>query len=174
MKSSVQIILFSAIFFLLFSFIYHLTALNQKIIINQQQPTPLSSWFPNFPYNNFPNDVFFNAYAPPLRDNRYQNIGYVNAQYRQIGILTPLNGAKDNILPLFGKPLYVNRDKWNFYTLSSNNIKLPIRYQGRSCSCETNGCNNLYTGDSVFVEGYSEVFVATIYENDQIQYIPFL
>jgi hypothetical protein len=147
---------------------------NQKIIINDNQQYPNMFSYPNFPYNNFPNDVFFNAYAPPLRDNRYQNIGYVDAQYRQIGILTPLNGTKEQILPLFGKPLYVNRDKWNFYTLSSNNIKLPIRFQGRSCSCEQTGCNNIYSGDRVYVEGYSEVFTATIYENNQIQYIPYL
>jgi len=167
MNSIIQIVLLSMTFFILFTIIYN------QILNDRERPKEII-YYPNYPYNNIPNDVFFNAYTPPLRDNRYQNIGYVNAKYRQIGILTPENGIKEQILPLFGKPLYVNRDKWNFYTLSTNNIKLPIRFQNKSCSCEKTGCNNIYSGDRVYVEGYSEVFVATIYENNEIEYLPIL
>ena len=80
---------------------------------------------------------------------------------------------KDTILPLFGRPLYSNRDKWQYYTMNdkSHAIKLPISQNGKSCTSET-GCNSLYNGDNVYVEGYNDVFNVTVYENNAIQYIP--
>lgn len=93
-------------------------------------------------------------------------------EYRQVGILTR-NEMKDTILPLFGRPLYSNRDKWQYYTMNdkSHAIKLPISQNGKSCTSET-GCNSLYNGDNVYVEGYNDVFNVTVYENNAIQYIP--
>ncbi len=176
---------------------------NESIDINiNQQPTPTGffGWLPNYPYNNlynswFQKDVLNDSYAPPLRDERYAvgvfnvapnlvpinvstNIGATppDTNYRQIGIMSPLNGeAKDNILPLMGRPLFTNRDKWQYYTISNqhNNIKLPISYQGRSALSDT-GVNQIYTGDSVFVEGYNEPFAITVYENDTIKYLPYV
>jgi hypothetical protein len=103
------------------------------------------------------------------------NIGAVDTNYRQVGILTPLNGNNSKILPLMGRPLFVNRDKWQYYTMSdqNNSIKLPISYNGRSCTNEY-GCDKLYNGYTVYVEGYNEAFKITIYENDTIRYLPFL
>jgi len=79
------------------------------------------------------------------------------------------------ILPLLGKPLFSNRDKWNFYTMSDKNnmIKLPVTNKGRSCTNEY-GCDNLYNGDTVYVEGYNDAFKATVYDNQVMRYIPFL
>ena len=79
------------------------------------------------------------------------------------------------ILPLMGRPLFTNRDKWNFYTMSdkSNMIKLPITNKGRSCTSEY-GCDNLYNGDTVYVEGYNDAFKVTVYDNQIMRYIPFL
>lgn len=148
---------------------------------------------PNYAYTNLPGDVLMNPYVPPLRDERYlmpevmmpppgrvpinvsTNIGAVDTNYRQVGILTPLNGNNSKILPLMGRPLFVNRDKWQYYTMSdqNNSIKLPINYNGRSCTNEY-GCDKLYNGDTVYVEGYKEAFKMTIYENDTIRYLPFL
>jgi hypothetical protein len=136
-----------------------------------------------------------NPYVPPLRDERYfipevvpirrgmiptnisTNPGAVDTNYRQMGILTPLhnNSKKDKILPLMGRPLLVNRDKWQYYTMSdqNNSVKLPIIHKGRSCTNEY-GCDQLYNGDRVYVEGYNQAFKITIYENDVIKYIPYL
>ena len=60
------------------------------------------------------------------------------------GTVGRLNG-KDNILPLMGRPLFTNRDKWNFYTMTDKNnmIKLPISHKGRSCTNQI-GCDNIY------------------------------
>ena len=144
---------------------------------------------PNYPYNNQTPDVLLNPYVPPLADERYfvpnprrvvpinisTNPGVVDTSYRQMGILTPLhnNSKKDKILPLMGRPLYVNRDKWQYYTMSdqNNSVKLPIIYNGRSCTNEY-GCDQLNSGDRVFVEGYNQGFKVTVYETNTIQYLP--
>lgn len=163
---------------------------NKKIIINNNmndpEPNILTNLIPSFPYNNNPN-VLQNPYVPPLSDNRYfiqrpipinisTNIGAVDTEYRQLGILTPLNGPnKDNILPLMGRPLFVNRQKYQYYTISNqhNNVKLPVSVKGRSGTNEY-GVDQVFDGDTVYIEGYNSAFKVTIYDNDTIKYIPFL
>jgi hypothetical protein len=164
---------------------------NEKIIIREERHRDNPSMFgfftrPNYSYNNLPGDVLLNPYAPPLNDERYMvhsgripinvstNVGVVDTNYRQSGILTPLNGP-NKILPLMGRPLYVNRDKWQYYTLSdqNNSVKLPVVRNGKSCTNEY-GCDKLYNGDSVYVEGYNQAFKVTIYDDDTIKYIPYL
>ena len=134
-------------------------------------------------------NCLLNPYVPPLRDERYfmqpiapamvpinvsTNVGAVNTNYRQMGFLTSLND-KDKIIPLMGRPLYTNRDKWQYYTISDqrNSIKLPVLRRGRSCTNEY-GCDRLYTGENVYIEGLNKQFKVTLYENDTIQYLPFL
>ena len=87
--------------------------------------------------------------------------------YRQIGILSN-NGE---VLPLMGRPVILNRDKWQFYTIGRNGIKLPIKYNNRACSGEY-GCDNVSSGDSVTVEGYNREYIVTIYENNSPRYLP--
>jgi len=167
---------------------------NNQIIIKQNntqqapaQPTLFSSLFtrPNIPYTN---DVLLDPYAPPLRDDRYLvtsrdirgavpiNVPTqgVDTNYRQVGILTRTNGT-ETILPLMGRPLITNRDKWNFYCMSDKNnaIKLPVINAGKSCTGQ-HGCDNLYNGDTVYVEGYNDAFKVTMYDSDTIRYIPVL
>jgi len=141
-----------------------------------------------------PGDVLLDPYVPPLSDERYlvpnisfvppgampinmsTNIGAVDTSYRQMGILTPVHSTDHKkILPLMGRPLFVNRNKWQYYTMSNqnNSVKLPILKNRRSCTNEY-GCDQLYTGDTVFVEGYNEGFKISIYDNDTIKYIPFI
>jgi len=49
---------------------------------------------------------------------------------------------------------------------------LPVTYKKRSCTSDQ-GCDNIYNGDTVYVEGYNDAFKATIYDN-AIQYsIPY-
>ena len=138
-------------------------------------------------YTNTPEDVLLNPYAPPLRDQRVImnndvrggipiNVATqsVDTNYRQVGMLTRLNGP-ETILPLMGRPLYTSRDKWNFYTMSNENsmVKLPITYKNRSCTDEY-GCDNLYSGDMVYVQGYNDTFKVTMYDNQVMRYIPYL
>ena len=149
----------------------------------------LNNFLPSWPYNNLSRDVLLDPYAAPYRDERYlvpiknmvpinvsTNIGSVDTTYRQMGIITPLNGAsKDNILSLMGRPLFTNRDKWQYYTISNqhNNVKLPITFKGKS-ALNDYGVDKIFDGDTIYVEGYNEAFRVTVYENDTIKYLPFV
>ena len=174
---------------------------SEKIVIKDTQRENVGgfgNWFggfiPSWPYTNLPSDPLLNPYAPPLRDERYfipgfngvppgtvpinisTNVGAVDTAYRQLGILTPSNGSsKDSIVPLRGRPLFTNRDKWQYYSTSNqhNNIKLPVSRAGRSCTNEY-GCDKLYNGDTVYIEGANETYRVTVYDNDTIKYLPFL
>ena len=48
--------------------------------------------------------------------------------------------------------------------------KLPIRVNGKSGSGEY-GCDEIYSNDTIFVEGYKDLFVATVYENNMFSYV---
>ena len=161
-----------------------------NIRIETSEPTGryINPLVPSWPYTNLPaNDVLLNPYSPPLSDERYMvpnvvpinvptNIGAVSATYRQMGILTPFReSSADKILPLMGRPLFVNRDKWQYYTISNqhNNVKLPIIFKKKN-GLNDYGVDQIYNGDVVYVEGYQHSFKATIYENDTIRYLPFL
>ena len=172
---------------------------SEKIVIKDTQRENTGGWFgfPSWPYTNFvPQDPLLNPYAPPLRDERFlvpgysmggvppgtvpinisTNIGAVDTTYRQLGILTPTNGSsKDSIIPLMGRPLFTNRDKWQYYSTSNqhNNVKLPVSRAGRSCTNEY-GCDKLYTGDTVYIEGANETYKVTVYDNNVIKYLPFV
>lgn len=171
---------------------------SENIIISQESHNSNPREFrdrlvPNYPYN-YPSDVLINPNAPPLNDERYlvpslnyippgsipinisTNVNAVETSYRQVGILTPLNNtSKDNILPLMGRPLFVRRSLWNYYTISNqhNNVKLPISVNGRSALSDV-GVNQLYNSDTVYIEGANEAFKVTIYDNSTIKYMPFI
>jgi len=96
--------------------------------------------------------------------------------YQQVGILTPNgNNSPDLILPLMGRRLMTGRDKWQYYTMANGSstihAKLPVSVNGKSCTGEY-GCNDIQNGDTVYVQGYNNVFTATIYENGMFSYIP--
>jgi hypothetical protein len=128
--------------------------------------------------------VLLNPYAPPLRDTTFFSAPRgipinvptqsFDTAYRQVGILTRING-KETILPLMGRPLFANRNKWQYYTMSdkNNSVKLPVSNKGRSCTNEY-GCDNLYNGDTIYVEGYNDAFKVTVYDNELPRYIPFV
>jgi hypothetical protein len=168
----------------------YITIENKK----ENQNGLFSGFLPSWPYNNLPQDVFLNPYSAPYKDERYlmpkltvippnavpinisTNTGAVDTNYRQMGIITPLNGSsKDNILPLMGRPLFTNRDKWQYYTISNqhNNVKLPISFKGRS-ALNDYGVDQIFSGDTIYVEGYNDAFKTTVYENDTIKYLPFV
>ena len=185
-----------------FMFLYfrqNMTINNNERIVIRQNPHPntreISGVIPNYPYNNLPaENVLLNPYSAPLKDERYfvpsldirpinsvpinvsTNIGAVDTTYRQLGILKPLNGrTQDSILPLMGRPLFTSRQKFQYYTISNqhNNVKLPISVAGKSALNEY-GVDELFTGDTVFIDGLDGAFSVTIYENSTIKYLPFL
>ena len=188
-----------------FFYIIYTTLVKQKIVVNNSPSEKiiikdtnrenvgwLHSWIPSWPYTNLPSDPLLNPYAPPLRDERYfvpgihavppgavpinvsTNIGAVDTQYRQLGIMTATN-SNGKVIPLMGRPLFTNRDKWQYYTMSdqNNSMKLPVSRSGKSCTNEY-GCDKLYNGDTVYIEGINEPYRITMYDNDTIKYLPFI
>ena len=161
---NVTLLLLFIILLVSVSFVYSnsngkVVTINNDITSKETSSGWLNNLLPSWPYNNLPRDVLLDPYAAPYRDERYlvpirntvpinvsTNIGSVDTTYRQMGIITPLNGAsKDNILSLMGRPLFTNRDKWQYYTISNQHN-----------------------------EGYNEAFRVTVYENDTIKYLPFV
>jgi len=145
-------------------------------------------------------DKFNDLYSPPLKNdglffpldgnlvgslpiveksNRAINIqthGY-SPNFTQIGILTSetkMNQNEPKILPLMGRRILNGRNKYQYYTISNSgvvNTKLPIIKDGRNCMNE-NGCDEIYNGTIVIVDGYNEKFKVTVYENEIFRYIP--
>ena len=74
-----------------------------------------------------------------------------------------------------GKPLFTRRSLWNYYTISNqhNNVKLPVSVRGKSGLSEY-GVDEVFSGDTVYVEGYNDAFKVTIYENSVMKYLPFV
>ena len=100
-----------------------------------------NTWVPktNSIFSTIPSNILMNPHTPPLKNNGYFprdnsdargvpiNISTrgLDSAYSQMGILTRLNG-EETILPIMGRPLFSNRSKWQYYTMSdkSNSIKL--------------------------------------------------
>lgn len=166
----------------------------QKILVLPSNPPTLAG------IATRSNDSINDPYMPPLKDNGYymqRNSSDVRGvpgipinvetrgtgmAYQQVGILTPSvgnRGSGDNtlILPLMGRRTMTGRDKWQYYTMANGvgslNTKLPVSVNGKSCTNEY-GCDDIQNGSTVYVEGYNEVFIATIYENSTFAYIPYL
>ena len=166
------------------------TSSNNTIAINRSDYNPfLTAIYPkaNFSFTNDENSVLMNPYVPPLKDDRIVrtndvrgsipinvNTRAVDTSYRQVGILKRMNGP-EMILPLMGRPLYVGRDKWQYYTMSdsNNSIKLPVSFKSKSCTSEY-GCDEVSNGETVYVDGIDATFQATIYDSNIARYIPFI
>jgi hypothetical protein len=136
---------------------------------NSRYEDPLSN--PYVP----PEQIIYPVLPAPIATQPY------SANYTQIGILTRKNtssstSSSTDILPLMGRRQRNSRDKWQYYTMSggsaNGNIqtKLPIRVNGKSASGEY-GCDEIYTNDVVFVEGYKDHFIVTVYENNMFSYV---
>jgi len=187
---NVNICLF--VILLLAFFLYFYNSILSKVITpsmnynsRSQEPTSQQPVRHEHQRSRYQDSVLLNPFMPPVRPNQYLQQDALgipvnvatqgeNTSYKQIGILTRLNG-KEMILPLMGRSLIANRDKWQFYTMSdtNNSVKLPVSNRGKSCTNEY-GCDNIYNGDTVYVEGYNDAFKATVYENNNIRYIPYL
>jgi hypothetical protein len=163
---------------------------SKVVVVERNQHTQNNPYFnkPSTILSPFQNDLFLNPYSPPLKENRFfpmnnhdvrgvpinMQTSHYNLTYKQVGILTRENG-KETILPIFGRPLHSNRNKWQYYTMTDKNnmIRLPVSKNGKSCTNDY-GCDELFNGDNVYVEGYKDSFNVTIYENDRPTYIPYL
>jgi hypothetical protein len=91
--------------------------------------------------------------------------------YQQVGILTAEGGSSSSaapdrtILPLYGREIDPRRSRWNYYTRTdgANPVQVPVRVGNRVCDDDTNGCNELFSNDSVHIPALGRSFTATVY-----------
>ena len=130
-------------------------------------------------------DITSDPYVPPLKPAQH---GVVSVRtrggrlqpYKQIGYLKFSMGnhhrhrgrhrGRHSMIPLFGRPSDTSRSKWNYYTIH-NGIKLQVNNQSRSCTSEQ-GCDELFTGDTVYVDGMDHTYQVTVYETSSFRYSP--
>ena len=92
-----------------------------------------------------------------------------NSNMNQVGILVRREGG-ESVIPLMGRQLGCRNDRWNYHTISETNfIKLPIVVNGKS-GMDEYGCNELFSGDMVIVEGYEDKYEVTIYKESGMRY----
>ena len=123
--------------------------------------------------------------SPPIRAGvgaiipiNVQTQGYPDT-YQQIGVLTAPGGtnmsASPNrtVLPLFGRKLTTNRDRWNYYTRTDgmNPVQVPLEFKRRNCD-DDNGCDEIITGDSVGVPILGQAYTANVFRYSTPRYIP--
>ena len=143
--------------------------------------SPLS---PEQSYNTPPDRTFS---APPIAAGRgayvpinTPTLGYPDT-FQQIGVLTTAGGSDMSatptrtILPLFGRKLVTNRNRWNYYTRTDgmNPVQVPVQFKRRNCDSD-NGCDEIVDGDSVGVPLMGQSYTATIYRYSTPRYLPSL
>ena len=101
--------------------------------------------------------------------------------FQQIGVLTAPGGTETSgsptrtILPLFGRRVLYNRDKWNYYTRTDgmNPVQVPVQFKRRNCD-DDNGCDEVLDGDSVGCPVLGQSYTANIYRYSTPRYLPTL
>ena len=131
-----------------------------------------SSSYPFYSPSPFSSPSFSFAPPTPSRNASQPSLTLTVSQpsvaYEQIGFLTKSETEKHPIiLPLMGRS--INRYKMQYYTISNSgfiNTELIIRKSAADKKSFRNeyGVDELFTDDTVFVDGYKEVFVVTLYD----------
>ena len=99
--------------------------------------------------------------------------------YQQVGLLTAPGGSDTSaspnrtVLPLFGRRLTTNRDRWNYYTRTDgmNPVQVPVQYKRRNCDDDL-GCEESMDGENIAVPVLGNSYVATVYRYAIPRYLP--
>jgi len=78
------------------------------------------------------------------------------------------------MLPLYGRrTMRGSSDRWNYYTRTDtfNPVPIPLRHKNRDCM-EDIGCQEIFSGDSVSLDGTGESGTVKVYRYDGPKYIP--
>lgn len=104
----------------------------------------------------------------------YQQIGslYKTTNVNQDGT-SPGSNNDSQVLPLFGKPTYNGSNNYNYYTVSNNNVKIPITLNNKDCS-EDKGCKEIEDDSVIRLNEFNGDFKANIYNFDKPRYIPYV
>lgn len=106
-------------------------------------------------------DRIYNPLVPPERTYNKRSRNYIDT-YQQIGIV--YNDAER--YPLFARPKYPGKtDKYEYYLIdeSRNRLKIPFRSKND---------NELFDGDTIFIDILKDSFTIKIYDYDNVRYNP--
>jgi hypothetical protein len=156
------------------------------------------SWPPDVLRNPYAAPMKDDRYlvGPPMFPiNVSTNPGAVDTSYRQVGTLSQDwgecrkcklgkcdgecggggGGGNSDLLILMGRPLFTNRDMWQYYAISNqrNGVKLPVRVGGKNATNEY-GVRELNGGEVITVDGYNKRYQVGLYESDTIKYLPYM
>ena len=114
----------------------------------------------------------------PLLPVNTQTRGVPDA-FQQVGLLTAPGGTSTSgsptrtILPLFGRTIDSNRNRWNYYTRTDgmNPVQVPVQFKRRNCD-DDNGCDEISDGDSIGVPVMGQSFTANVYRYSTPRYLP--
>ena len=138
-------------------------------------------------YNNI--DRINNPLQPPLK--REPSLMPINIKtrgdggpYQQLGTVfkktnidetfgTPGNNDKNIILSLYGKPTYLGSRHFNYYTISKDGVKIPLKLNNTNCT-DDRGCEEINDGQEITIPEYNGTFTANIYKNESPRYIPYI
>jgi len=84
---------------------------------------------------------------------------------QQVGSISKVFGNQNDIYPLFGRKRWPNDDKWEYYTVLDNGVKIPIVPKPNFYELGEN--------DIVKLKNQPGNYRVTLYEDDFPQYIPY-
>ena len=162
------------------------------IVVHQQAPkeihtpNPDPRFAPLSPEQSYETPPDVHGFpSPPIAAGRGAYVpiniptrGYPD-EYQQVGLLTTAGGSATSaspnrtVLPLFGRKLITNRDRWNYYTRTDgiNPVQVPVQFKRKNCDND-NGCEEITEGDSVGVPIMGQSYTANIYRYSIPRYIP--
>ncbi len=104
----------------------------------------------------------------------YQQIGAIHKEENIVKDgASPGSNSDSMVLPLFGKRTYDGSNQWNYYTVSNNNVKIPITRNNNNCS-EDRGCEEFFDNDTLNLPEFNGEFKVKIYNYDKPRYIPYV
>lgn len=162
------------------------------IVVHQQAPkevqttNPDPRFAPLSPEQSYESPPDVRGFpSPPIAAGRGAYVpiniptrGYPD-EYQQVGLLTTAGGSSTSaspnrtILPLFGRKLITNRDRWNYYTRTDgiNPVQVPVQFKRKNCDND-HGCEEITEGDSVGVPIMGQSYIANVYRYSIPRYIP--
>jgi len=96
--------------------------------------------------------------------------------FQQMGFLKETSSTGESkLLPLFGEQTYPGSTLYRYYTNTDGfqSVKLPITNKNRDCMDEY-GCDELFNGDNITVNGYDKQYNVQLYKIDRPRYNPYV
>ena len=123
-------------------------------------PQPLRDWMeaPEYPPRGGIASIPINIPTQGLPES-FQMTGNINVDGK--------------MLPLYGRrTMRGSSDRWNYYTRTDtfNPVPIPLRYQNKDCMDDI-GCQELYSGEHVVLDGTGEQGKVRLYRYDGPKYV---